>query len=546
MKLSLSYSASSVLCKSYSKSFAAAQELTMSSWNGIEDDASNQAPLSPTPPSSLFSAAFRIPRPPGIQTGMRDVPPHLSEHPEDLHDASKAEFDKAVIKNPNRRNKTRLTLEEHGHMIRHLKMTESTWRGLPASEKGSQERNRRVKALKFFEMKGTLLMRKPETVAPGTDHETHLPLRQVVLDHDVHYVIKQVHERLGHSGYRKTYEAVRPEAYGISREEVKWFIDHCLHCEMNRPNRSRAPSQPIESGDTNKRCQIDLIDMRAEPSGPYNWILTTKDHFGKFVTLWPLRNKTAQEIADALDIFLMCCGPWEILQCGQGAEFEAAAAILMRRHGIKVIYSSSRHPESQCLVEQANGQIQNKIRIWRAETGLENWDLALTTIALQLNHSPATSTGRNPYELRFNDRSYFTSASWIPYERREFMRLEQEGENDEQTPGDIYVEDIREAVAQRREFDSSAVAGSMPQALQSRQPLLRSLQIPDLPALPPQRQSPPLPPPSRASYPSALPPDQWSQQAVQPTPRGLGLACMPGQAFCTACWDHCSWHSNTA
>lgn len=336
----------------------------MSSWNGIEDDdANNQAPPSPTPPSSPFSAAFRTPRPPGIQTGVRGVPPHLSEHPEDLYDALEVEFDKAMIKNPNRRNKARLTFEERGHMIRHLTMTESTWRDLPTSEKGSQERNRRVKALKFFEMKGTLLMRKPETFAPGTDHETHLPLRQVALDDDVYYVIKQAHERLGHAGYKKTYEAVRLDVYGINREEVEWFTDHCRRCEMNRPNHSRAPLQPIESSGTNKRCQVDLIDMRVEPSGPYNWILTTKDHFDKFVTLWPLRSKKAQEVADALDIFLMCCGPWEILQCDQGAEFKAAVAILMRRHGIKVIYSSPRHPESQGLVEQANGQIKNKIRI---------------------------------------------------------------------------------------------------------------------------------------------------------------------------------------
>jgi IS30 family transposase len=180
---------------------------------------------------------------------------------------------------------------------------------------------------------------------------------------NVYYVIKQAHERLGHAGYKKTYEAVRLDVYGINREEVEWFTDHCRRCEMNRPNHSRAPLQPIESSGTNKRCQIDLIDMRAEPSGPYNWILTTKDHFDKFVTLWPLRSKKAQEVADALDIFLMCCGPWEILQCDQGAEFKAAVAILMRRHGIKVIYSSPRHPESQGLVEQANGQIKNKIRI---------------------------------------------------------------------------------------------------------------------------------------------------------------------------------------
>jgi hypothetical protein len=45
------------------------------------------------------------------------------------------------------------------------------------------------------------------------------------------------------------------------------------------------------------------------------------------------------------------------------------------------------------------------------------------------------------------------------------MRLELKGENDEQTSGDVYIKGIREAVTQRREFNSSAVAGSMPQAL---------------------------------------------------------------------------------
>jgi len=68
----------------------------------------------------------------------------------------------------------------------------------------------------------------------------------------------------------------------------------------------------------------------------------------------------------------MCCGPCEILQCDCGAEFKAALAILMCRHGIKITYSSPRHPESQGLVEQANGQVKRLFRIWKAETGLDN------------------------------------------------------------------------------------------------------------------------------------------------------------------------------
>ena len=109
-----------------------------------------------------------------------------------------------------------------------------------------------------------------------------------------------------------------------------------------------------------------------------------------------MENKTAQEVADNLDVWLMGCGPCEILQCDCGAEFQAALAILMRRHGIKIICSSPRHPESQGLVEQANGQVKRLLPICKAETGLDNWKLGLTTISLQLNHPMSRSIGRNP------------------------------------------------------------------------------------------------------------------------------------------------------
>ena len=86
------------------------------------------------------------------------------------------------------------------------------------------------------------------------------------------------------------------------------------------------------------------------------------------------------------------------------------------------------------------------------------------------------------------------------------MRLQLEGGNDKRTPGDVYEEDIREAIAQGREFIDSTVAGSMPRALQSHQPFLRSLQIANLPETRPVPLPHP-PPPSQPSSPPALSPN---------------------------------------
>jgi hypothetical protein len=115
-----------------------------------------------------------------------------------------------------------------------------------------------------------MFIHKPETITASTDHETHLPLRQAVLDQEIYYVIKQTYKRLGYTGLKKTYKAVRLNAYRINREKCKWFTDHCRRHKLNQPNRDKASLYPIKSNSINKRCYIDLIDMRAGFSGLYN------------------------------------------------------------------------------------------------------------------------------------------------------------------------------------------------------------------------------------------------------------------------------------
>jgi hypothetical protein len=66
-----------------------------------------------------------------------------------------------------------------------------------------------------------MLIRKPKTITAGIDHETHLPLRQAVLNREIYYVIKQTYKRLGYTGLKKTYKAVRLDAYEINREKCK-------------------------------------------------------------------------------------------------------------------------------------------------------------------------------------------------------------------------------------------------------------------------------------------------------------------------------------
>lgn len=73
----------------------------------------------------------------------------------------------------------------------------------------------------------------------------------------------------------------------------------CKNCALNRPAATKAPLQPIVSGRAWERVQVDLIDMRHEPSGQYKWILHVKDHFSKYTQLYALKSKHSEPIAEA-------------------------------------------------------------------------------------------------------------------------------------------------------------------------------------------------------------------------------------------------------
>jgi transposase InsO family protein len=132
---------------------------------------------------------------------------------------------------------------------------------------------------------------------------------------------------------------------------------------LNRPAATKAPLQPIVSGRAWERVQVDLIDMRHEPSGQYKWILHVKDHFSKYTQLYTLKSKHAEPIAEAFAQFIAAFLPPKIVQADNGKAFKGALLILLRKYGIQVVNGAPRSPQIQGLVEQAkNGVVETKPR----------------------------------------------------------------------------------------------------------------------------------------------------------------------------------------
>ena len=143
-----------------------------------------------------------------------------------------------------------------------------------------------------------------------------------------------------------------------------------------------------------ERLQIDLIDMRHTPDGHFKWVLQIKDHFSKYTCLFVLRSKEVSEVTDALAIFLMCFGPPEIAQIDNGKEFKGVCLLLLKRFGVRIVHSRPRRPQTQGLVEQANGVAKTKLGAYLREINTTAWAAALPVIAMIMNSQPHKSLPR--------------------------------------------------------------------------------------------------------------------------------------------------------
>ena len=206
----------------------------------------------------------------------------------------------------------------------------------------------------------------------------------------------------------KTFIGTKEQFHGITKAVVEWLLKHCQTCLQNRQNHSRAPPEPIILNHRMQRIQIDLVDMRHEPDGQYKWILHIKDHFSKWSPLFPLKSKSAEEVAGLITTWIGCYGVPEILQCDNGREFKGVLLVLLKRHGIKVKNGRPRTPQTQGLVEQANGTMKTKLCAWKVDTTAAGgnshcWTQALRKISLAMNRQGHLSLdGRSPYEVMFN------------------------------------------------------------------------------------------------------------------------------------------------
>ena len=189
----------------------------------------------------------------------------------------------------------------------------------------------------------------------------------------------------------------------MPRSYVEQFCMTCPTCQKAAPNTTKAPLKPIVETEFLNRIQIDLIDMRHSPDNCNHYICNVMDHYSKFHIIYPLKTKTAHEVAISLEERVLAyMGTPRIFHSDNGREFvNQVLASLFEQWGGDTIFVHGRpqHSQPQGLVERGNRIIEDKLAKLREEHdptkhggAIFSWAGVLPRIMYDLNTQESETT----------------------------------------------------------------------------------------------------------------------------------------------------------
>ena len=159
-----------------------------------------------------------------------------------------------------------------------------------------------------------------------------------------------------------------------------------------------------------ERLQMDLIDMRSSPNiKDFHFIFHAMCHFTKVHFIIPIMRKEAKYGAECLtrSIFPVFGLP-RILQMDNGKEFVNKTIVKVVEDwpgNCQIINGRSRHPQSQGLIEQANGTVETMLRVMRSDAGDSfGWPDAIPQIMYAINTTLQHAIRMSPYEAVYGKK----------------------------------------------------------------------------------------------------------------------------------------------
>ena len=173
-------------------------------------------------------------------------------------------------------------------------------------------------------------------------------------------VLEELHsaKTAGHMGVKKTLMKVRSRLYwsGVV-SDVQSFIRQCSGCAQRKgpQQKRRAPMKHLAVGAPLERVALDVLGPLPQRESGNRFILVVGDYFSKWMEVYPIRDQSAETVADQL---------FEQFVCRYGVPLE----LQTRAETLKQLCSRSsagslvsRKPERQLITQNQMGSWSSSI-----------------------------------------------------------------------------------------------------------------------------------------------------------------------------------------
>lgn len=236
---------------------------------------------------------------------------------------------------------------------------------------------------------------------------------------------KDVHDSNYHAGQKAACVFARERYSRFRHAHIKNYISQCTICARQNPLKRTAQIKPITANKPWERIQIDCIDLRkhSKDNDGYSCILNVGDVYSKFHFVYPMKNKSADEVYINLKKLFRVEGVPQIVQSDNGKEFiNEKINLLKTEYSFVHARGRPRHPQSQGQIERPNQTLVRKLsKCLSGKLNPTRWIDVVDDVVASWNLIKSRATDRSPM-LLLRSRCGFNSTS-ILYDDDEMIEI---------------------------------------------------------------------------------------------------------------------------
>ncbi len=180
---------------------------------------------------------------------------------------------------------------------------------------------------------------------------------------------------------------------------TKGFVQSCYSCFLSQTGTKRVKlgSYPTPTC-AFEEISVDLAE-NLNTSGGYSHLLIVKCYLTDFVLIFPLKNKTNNEISKWLTYGLQGYPAKRIHSDNAKAFRNLTYLKRMSVRGITVINSSAQNPQAKGFIESTVKMVKLLLKRMLATLPNYDWEGLVTHVAFVLNTSVSPRTNHRPIEM---------------------------------------------------------------------------------------------------------------------------------------------------